>query len=107
MPSYPFSHLGLSYGVAFAIVLAPEAAQTLEALEGKQRRRVEQCLAKLEQNPRHPGLNSHRYEQFDRVYGEPVWESYVENRTPSAWRVWWAYGPEQGEITVLLIGPHP
>ncbi len=93
--------------MAFALLLTEEAQQTLDALEGKRRRRVESCMAKLNQNPRHPGLSSHRYEQFDRVYGQPVWESYVENANPSAWRVWWAYGPSQGEITVLMIGPHP
>jgi hypothetical protein len=93
--------------MAFDLVLSPDAQGTLEALEDKQRRKVDNCLARLAQNPRHPGLNSHRYEQFDQIYGSNVWESYVENHAPSAWRVWWAYGPDQGQITVLLIGPHP
>ncbi len=36
-----------------------------------------------------------------------LWESYVENKTPSAWRVWWIYGPADGQITIVTIGPHP
>jgi hypothetical protein len=31
----------------------------------------------------------------------------VENDAPSAWRIWWFYGPDRGEITVVNIGPHP
>jgi hypothetical protein len=55
----------------------------------------------------HPGLASHRYETLDDFFGERVWESYVENKTPSAWRMWWFFGPERNQITVLDIGPHP
>jgi hypothetical protein len=43
-----------------------------------------------------------------------MWDSYVENRTPGAWRIWWMYGPDEirddqavAVITVLDIGPHP
>jgi hypothetical protein len=43
-----------------------------------------------------------------------VWDSYVENRIPGAWRIWWMYGPDEirdnqtvAVITVLDIGPHP
>ena len=36
-----------------------------------------------------------------------VWESYLENNTPAAGRIFWAYGPEQGDITVIGLEPHP
>jgi hypothetical protein len=39
--------------------------------------------------------------------GQPLWDSYVENHTPSAWRIFWHYGPGDGEITIVTIGPHP
>jgi len=61
----------------------------------------------LETNPRHPGLNSHEYSELVGANGEKVWEVYVENKVPSAWRVFWHYGPGQGVITVLAITPHP
>lgn len=93
--------------MVFRLLLTDEAFETLEALEGTRRKKVENCLGRLALNPRHGSLNTHRYERFDKVYGQSVWESYVENNTPAAWRVWWAYGPDQGQITVLLIAPHP
>jgi hypothetical protein len=36
-----------------------------------------------------------------------VFEAYAQNKTPGAYRVFWCYGPEQGEITVIAITPHP
>lgn len=36
-----------------------------------------------------------------------VWESYLENNTPAAGRIFWAYGPEQGDITVIGPESHP
>ncbi len=93
--------------MVFELAFTTDAEETIAGLDDQRLKKVHRCLGRLEQNPRHPGLHSHRYERFDRVYGEQVWESYVENKAPSAWRVWWAYGPGQGEITVLMIGPHP
>jgi len=39
-----------------------------------------------------------------------VWDSYVENKTPGAWRIFWHYGPDEADqkvITILAITPHP
>jgi hypothetical protein len=92
----------------FALRLTLSAQEEYDGIrDPRKRRKVDRCLGRLEQDPRHPGLHSHPYEEFDKVFGEKVWESYVENQTPSAWRVWWAYGPSQAELTVLMIGPHP
>lgn len=71
------------------------------------KKKIPKCLGFLELDPSHNSLASHRFESFDALYGEKVWESYVENATPSAWRVWWFYGPADGEITIVDIGPHP
>lgn len=71
-------------------------------------KKVRKTLALLQQiGPRHPGLNSHPYQSIPGPGGATLWESYVENRTPSAWRIWWIYGPASDEITVVTIGPHP
>lgn len=70
-------------------------------------KKVAKTLRLLAENPHHPSLNSHRYQVLDKELGEAVWESYVENRTPSAWRVWWFFGPGDDTITVLRLGPHP
>lgn len=70
-------------------------------------KKTAKTLRLLAANPRHSGLNSHRYTSLDRHVGAAVWKSYVENRTPRAWRIWWYYGPEADQITVVRIGPHP
>ena len=84
-----------------------------KATEGKLKK-VRKTLAFLEQDPRYPGLNSHPYDNFPGLPGGKVWDSYVENQTPSAWRIYWMYGPDETVdgtevpvITVLAISPHP
>ena len=97
-------------GMAFELVIAPEAQDTLDQLaasDPKKHTKVQNCLGRLEQDPRYKGLNSHQFEAFDDIFGEKIWESYVENRTPAAWRVWWFYGPDQGQISVVKIAQHP
>ena len=37
---------------------------------------------------------------------QKMFEAYVQNRTPSAYRVFWCYGPGQREITVIAVAPH-
>lgn len=61
----------------------------------------------LSNNPKHPGLCSHEIEPLSRIAGLKVWESYIENNTPAAGRIFWAYGPLKNEITILGFEPHP
>ena len=61
----------------------------------------------LGDNPRHPGLQTHKYSSLHDVLGREVFEAYAQNRTPGAYRVFWCYGPQRGEITILAITPHP
>ncbi len=93
-----------------SLLFQPQAEQKLEEMRGqnpKKLKKVLKCLGLLELDPKYPGLNSHRYEDFDDVHGEKIWESYVENKTPGAYRVFWHCGPDDGEITVIAITPHP
>lgn len=61
----------------------------------------------LSTNPRHPSLSSHEILLLSKRYGQKVWQSYLENNTPSAGRVFWVYGPHKNEITIIGIEPHP
>ena len=61
----------------------------------------------LAQNPKHPGLCSHEISDLSNKAGFKVFESYVENNTPSAGRVFWTYGPNKRDITILGYEPHP
>jgi hypothetical protein len=71
-------------------------------------KQVHGCVRKLLQDPRHPGLRTHKYESLEHPYDakQPVFEAYVQNQTPGAYRVFWCYGPNKGEITILAITPH-
>ena len=94
----------------FRLLIQPLPEAQLSRLERenpKKHKKVLKCLGMLEMNPRHPGLSSHRYEDYDDVHGEKIWESYVENKTPGAFRVFWHYGPDEGELTVVTVTPHP
>jgi hypothetical protein len=65
----------------------------------------------LSSNPRH-SLQSHEIEdltrRYSKVIGRPckVWQPYLENDTPAAGRLYWVYGPEKAQITVIGIEPH-
>jgi len=61
----------------------------------------------LSNNPRHPGLQSHEIEPLSRRYGLKVWQSYLENNTPGAARMYWVYGPNPQAITIIGLEPHP
>ena len=80
---------------------------TLTANELKDFKKLIKALKFLEQNPRHPGLESHEIEALSRRCKQRVWQSYLENKKPSAGRLYWSYGPGKGEITILGIEPHP
>jgi hypothetical protein len=67
----------------------------------------------LSSNPRHNSLQSHEIDDLTRRYSRivgrscKVWQSYLENNTPAAGRLFWVYGPGKTEITVIGLEPHP
>lgn len=62
------------------------------------------AMALLSSNPKHPGLNSHEITSLSSRYGTKVFESYLENNTPEAGRIFWVYGPNKKDITTLAAG---
>lgn len=72
-------------------------------------KQVEKCVRLLLENPRHPGLQTHQYDSMEHPFDpdQKVFEAYVQNKTPGAWRLFWCYGPDKGEITIIAITPHP
>ena len=65
------------------------------------------CFKKLSADPRYPGLCTHDIEALTKRYGIRVWESYLENHKSGAGRIFWVYGPEKTDITIIGIEPHP
>lgn len=77
----------------------------------KQLRKV---LGLLETDLRHPSLQTHKFRSLAGPNGEEVFEAYVQNQTPGAYRVFFCYGPDRIEgkrrvpvLTVIAVTPHP
>ncbi|MCF6336116.1 MAG: hypothetical protein L3J12_10275 [Spirochaetales bacterium] len=73
----------------------------------KRYKAVLSALGKLQNNPRHPGLNTHSYESLSGYNGEKIFEAYAENNTPAAYRIFFHYGPRTKINTIYSIQPHP
>ena len=82
-------------------------SQTATKDDIKLYKKLGKALNHLSQNPRHPGLESHEITSLTKRYGIKVWQSYLENKTPAAGRLFWVYGPGRGDITIIGLEPHP
>jgi Txe/YoeB family toxin of Txe-Axe toxin-antitoxin module len=100
-------------GGPYRLRFTPEAQATWDGLELNDQRKwkkVNKALQHLAQNPRHPGLGTHKWETLKGKApdGGDMWAAYIENNTPSAWRIFFYYpGREPGFIHVTSIEPHP
>lgn len=79
----------------------------LDATEVKRFKKLVKTLGYLQENPRHNSLASHEISDLSRKFGQKVFQSYMENNTPAAGRIFWTYGPGNAQITILAIEPHP
>ena len=75
---------------------------------------LRKTLGFLETNLRHPSLRTHKFQSLAGPNGEEVFEAYVQNQTPGAYRVFFLYGPGRVEskkripvVTIIAITPHP
>lgn len=96
----------------FELLFTDQASHDLDELEAnpshhQRLKSVRKVLAYLQTNPRHPGLNTHKYTSLVGPNGADVFEAYAENNTPGAYRIFWFYGPDKTEITIVAITPHP
>ncbi len=51
----------------------------------------------METNLRHPSLHTHKFDAIESPFGAEVFESYAQNKTPEAYRIFWCYGPTRDE----------
>ena len=105
----PFTiRMGLPYMDAMWTSLTEKARKgELKADEEKFYKKWGKVLRFLACNPFYPGLKSHEITSLTQKYGKKIFESYLENNTPSAARMFWTYGPGRAEITILALEPHP
>lgn len=72
-------------------------------------KQVHKTLTLLKENPRHPGLRTHVFHSFEHPFKKDgkVFEAYAQNQTSGAYRVFWCYGPDNTDITIIAITKHP
>jgi len=72
-------------------------------------KQIHKTIQLLLTDPKHNSLKTHEYDSIENPYDakKKVWEAYVQNKTPGAYRVFWCYGPKKGQITILSITPYP
>ena len=80
---------------------------TIKKDEEKLYKKWGSALKKLSVNPFYPGLQTHEISVLSKRYGMRVWQSYLENNNSDAMRMYWVYGPEQRDVTIIGLEPHP
>ena len=48
---------------------------------------IGKALAYMNANLRHPSLKTHKFDDMESSFGGDVFESYVQNKTPGAYRI--------------------
>ena len=96
----------------FQIRLTREAQNQYDHLKEdkglmKRHKAVQKALQFLKHDPRHPRLQTHKFTSLKGPNGEDVLESYAEQDTPAAYRVFWYYGPDKKQITIIAVTSHP
>jgi len=95
----------------YSLVYTDEAKLNLTVLKKqgqiKKLKKIKSTIDKLQENPKYPGLHTHKYKSFKGFNGEEIFQSYIENKTPGAFRIFWHYGLGKDVITILAITPHP
>lgn len=94
------------------LIFTPQADSDLREIENNSSKKnvlkaLRKTLGLLETNLRHPSLNTHEFISLKGPNGEKLFEAYVQQRTPAAYRIFWYYGPGRKQITIVAITPHP
>jgi len=87
-------------------LLEKKRKNTLNSDEEDLFKRFVKAIQFLSADPKHPGLQTHEIEPLSKKYGLKVWQSYLD-QGQHARRIYWVYGPNRKEITIVGIEPHP
>ncbi|MBL8028596.1 MAG: hypothetical protein JNL74_19380 [Fibrobacteres bacterium] len=98
--------------MTFELLFTPRADSDLTDLESNPAKKsvlkaVQKTLGLMETNLRHPSLQTHEFSSLKGPKNEKIFESYAQNKTPGAYRVFWYYGPDKKQITIVAIVQHP
>lgn len=81
--------------------------KTINKKEAELYKKWGNALKKLSSDPFYPSLQTHEIAPLSKRYGMKVWQSYLENKKSNARRMYWVYGPNKNEITIIGLEPHP
>lgn len=76
---------------------------------------VRKVLSYLETNPQANSFQTKLHHSLTKRYGRKIFESYIQQNTPGAYRIFWYYGDDELDkkgkripvITIITITPHP
>ena len=96
----------------FELIFTPQADSDLREIENDPSKKdilkaVRKTLGFMETNLRHPSLNTHEFTSLKGPKGEKVFEAYAQQKTPAVYRIFWYYGPDRKQITIVTITHHP
>jgi len=96
----------------FELIFTPQADSDLREIENDPSKKdilgaVRKTLGFMETNLRHPSLSTHEFTSLKGPNVEKVFEAYVQQKTPAALRIFWYFGPNRRQITIVAITPHP
>lgn len=69
-------------------------------------KKLAKAIKFLAADPRHQGLQTHEIGDLTRRYGRKVFQSYL-GQGKHAYRLYWVYGPQRKQITIIGLEPHP
>lgn len=96
----------------FRLKLTPRASEQRELVRvsnEKRYKKINKALSLIKNDPKYPSLNAHKWDilKGKAPDGGDVWTAYVENNTPSAWRIFFFFDRrDPGLIYVTSIEPH-
>ena len=96
----------------FELIFTPQADSDLREIENDPDKKdilkaIRKTLGFMETNLRHPSLNALEFTSLKGPNEEKVFEAYAQQKTPAAYRIFWYYGPNRKQITIVAITPHP
>jgi hypothetical protein len=106
--------------INYKLRFTPTASEQLTKIENDPSlegvlKQVRKILGLIETNLRSKSLQTHEYLSLSKRYGKKIFEAYVQQNTPGAYRIFWHYGDAEADkngnripaITVIAIIPHP
>ena len=92
------------------VVLSPdvsawfEMARSTPGLAVKFRKAKKAIKNMRDDGPHYPAFETHQMKILKGPGDRPIWNSYVENHTSGAWRMYWVW--KESTVYIVSIGPH-